>query len=233
MESKVLNTIERLIKRDLENDWESELEKLNIWDDVSDLYFLFNEDTRKANTIFAFIVLAYDKLSNRIEISMDRMENKIKILRSLGGENIMVDLDYNKAAVGTLDPYNKVIDWYIKRQTDRRWSDILSYLDYHSRAQAIAAMATNSREMEVSGKMLKTAGELRALADSLADELRKENVRIDSALKKEDRTSLTDTTPTDYMSHEVYAKGLLQNEEDNSMEKTANFLDEYDPEDDA
>lgn len=223
--SKVLHAIERL-SNNLESNWEEELKDLNIWEDISPLYYKFDSDNYKANVIFAFIVFAYDRKSKKIDMHMDRMENKRKILTSLAGLSAMADQDYVDAAVGLYSPYNEMIEYYINYQKDRRWRDVVSFYDFHSRASVMATMATGPKDMEFVGRVLKQATGLRNDADAIVEKLEKENVLIDSALAKENRVKLSDRRGEDFMSHEIYMRGLKQREVD-ELAGDVDIMNEY------
>lgn len=214
MSNKILNKITHLIKNNLESDWEEDLVNLNIWDEVCDLYYKFDQDGRKANIIFAYIVLAYSKHSGRIDMHMNRMENKRKILMSLAGPSAMADDDYCKAAVGHLSPYTEIIEFYVNYQKDRRFQEIVASYDYHAKATAMMNNATDTKEMETAGRVFKIACEMRQNADAMIKVIESENVVLDSALAAEERTKLSDRRGEDYMSHEIYMKGLKNSDDE-------------------
>ena len=207
--SKVLALIEKLSQK-LDSDWKQELIAINVWEDFAPLYHKFPGDSYKANVILAFLVFAYDKESKQIDLHMDRMQSKSKILCALAGLSAMADADYTDAAVGLMSPYNELIEAYINYQKDRRWRDIVSNYDFHSKASAMASIASGPKEMEYVGRMLKQASILRNDADVLVTQLEQENVVLDAALKKENRVKLSDRRGEDFMSHEIYMRGIKQ-----------------------
>lgn len=225
--SKVLALIEKLSQQ-LDSNWEEELSAINIWEDFAPLYHKFSADRYKANVILAFLVFAYDRESKRIDLHMDRMQSKSKILCALAGLSAMADADYTDAAVGLASPYNELIEFYINYQKDRRWRDIVSNYDYHSKASAMASIASGPKEMEYVGKMLKQASILRNDADQLVAQLEQENVVLDAALKKENRVKLSDRRGEDFMSHEVYMRGIKQSQQAPlSAAEEDNIMDQY------
>jgi hypothetical protein len=211
---KILERILFLVRTEPESDWEPHLVELNIWDDVCPLYYKFPKETRKPNMIFAYIVLAYDKDSPRLDINMDRMELKRKIIISLAGVGAFADVDYADAAVGVESPYNEVIEFYVTLQKDKRFQDIIAFYDYHRKASAMSMMANTIKDMEYIGKVLKIATGLRTDADALLKEIQQENVYIDSSLQKEGRDKLSDRLEGDHNSHEVYMMSLNKKPQD-------------------
>jgi len=226
MADKILDKILSLVKR-LESDWEEDLVNLNIWDNVCDLYYLFNADHRKANIILAYIVLSYSKHSPRLDMNMDRMDNKISILTSLGGISAMADKDYCNAAVGNLSPYTEIIEFYINFQKDRRFQEIVAAYDYHAKATFMMTTAMDSKEMESAGRVFNIACSLREKADSMRSDIEKENVHIDSALEKEDREKLSDRMGKDFMSHEVYMRSQQQSDDSADFSGNIGIMDKY------
>lgn len=225
MANKILTKIMSLSKN-MDANWEEDLINLNIWDDVCDLYYKFNTDMHKANVILTYIVLAYGKESPRLDLNMDRMDNKVKILKSLAGLSAMSDDDYCKAAVGTLSPYNEIIEFYINYQKDRRFQEIVGAYDFHAKATATMNTSTDLREMAIAAQVFNSAVALREKADALVDQIEKENVHIDSALDKENRTKLSDRRGDDFISHEIYMRSQSKGNDEIDF-SSGDIMDKY------
>lgn len=225
MESKILDTIKYLYK-DLEGNWWGKLEEINIFYDVRELYFVsewevgtpekpienprliekrrFNSSHKVSNTILAYIVFAYHQNSQWLDLHADRIDNKNKIMMSLAGKDYQDNPDFCDAIIGLDEPYNSVIEWFLNSQMDKRWKQILTDYEYHSRAQNIAGYASGAKEMAEVGKMLTAAENRRNRADELLEVLKNENVKIDSALQKEHREPLTERQSDNFMSWETF-----------------------------
>lgn len=224
METKILQTINRLRKK-LDTDWKPALEDMNIFENVQAIYFKFTDNRVKANTILAYIVYSYHKDSNWLDLHADRTDNKIKIMSSLAGDNFRTDEDYVEAVSGILPPYNLVIEWLINHQMDRRWSSIVADYDFHSRAQVISKNVMSVKDMADAGKMLQAAEQRMERADKNMEILRNENVKLDSALKKEDRETLTERKPENYLNWEFHI--LKLNSEKDLDRELGDPLSEY------
>jgi len=224
--SKLLPTFKKL-QMQLEADWYEDLDNLNIWQEVQDLYFNL-KDNRKANTILCFIAFAYDKDSDWLDMHQDRMENKCRIMRTLAGDNFQTDQDYVNATVGMMSPYNNVIEWYINYQMDWRFADVLAGFEFHSRAVSMSKMAFDNKEMAAAGRTLSQAKLIRKEADQLLDELKKEMMVLDASLTKEDRKKITDTDRGQKyeFGHEAWLKGRKAQEDDTFDDGGFSFEDE-------
>jgi len=209
-DTRVLNKINKL-KNDIESDWTQELDNLNLWIDLEEFY---NEIMRKherwiANTIFAFIVLSYDASSEYLQITGDRIDNKRNIMKRLAGPSyqtnpILVEAilgDSSETERGIID---KTIEWYIDRQKDWRWKEIMSNTEFHSRALVLSQGSTSVKEMKEAGALKEYATVLIEKAYSYLDAIRKEYVDLDSQLKKEGKVMITDRLANDHLSWELF-----------------------------
>lgn len=222
-DTKVLNLILKLIKR-IEDDWTEELDNHNLWIDVEDFY---NEIMRKndrwvANVIFAFIVLSYDASSDYLTLTMDRIANKRSVMKRLAGPSYQTNQILVEAVLGDSDQtsrgiIDKTIEWYIERQKDWRWGEILSNIEFHSRGLALSQGANAIKEMKEAGSMKETATLLREKADVFLDNIRKEFVDLDTVIEKEGRVKLTERLKNDHSSWELFI--LMKNNKEKDLEE--------------
>ncbi len=209
--NKILSKLMEM-RDQLEKDWRSDLVDLNMWEEVRFLYghgSVKPLDLRDSNTILVFIGLAYDNESPSIDIDQDRLENKMDIFKSLAGLNWNLNEHYVDACAGVKSPYEEVIEWYIDRQMDWRWSGILANIEYHSKATALARGARDPKSIMDSGKMLASAKASRLEANTDMKKLQEEFVALDVALNREKRKKITDRTTKSgkVESHEIWILG--------------------------
>lgn len=233
-DTRLLQKIEKL-RKDMEADWRPELEKLNVWNDVDEFYYSVmggSEDKRWiANTIFAFVVLAYHASSEWLQITGDRLDNKRKIMKSLVGISwqtnpVLVDAVMGDSTENTHGPIDKLIEWFINDQKDWRWSEIISNKEFYSKANVLTQGANSIKDMKEAGQMKALATELNLKADGFLDAIRKEYVDLDSALKKEGKVMITDRLANDKSSWELFI--LQRNNRDDAaaeLEKAAHAGD--------
>ena len=205
--NKILSKLMEM-RDQLEKDWKSDLIDLNMWEEVR---FIYDNplDLRESNTILVFIGLAYDNESISIDINQDRLENKIDIFKGLAGIAWNINQHFVDACAGVKSPYEEVIEWYIDRQMDWRWSGILANIEYHSKATSMARGARDSKSVMESGKMLSSAKAARIEANTDMKKLQEEFVALDVALHKEQRKKITDRTTKSgkLESHEIWIIG--------------------------
>lgn len=209
-DTRLLQKIE-VLRKDMESDWTEALDKLNVWTEVEDFYYEIMRTNERwvANTIFAYVVLAYHPSSDWLQITGDRLDNKKKIMRSLAGISyqtnpVLVDAvlgDSTDSVHGTID---KLIEWFINDQKDWRWSEIVSNKEFYSKANILAQGANSIKDMKEAGQMKREATELNVKADGFLDAIRKEFVDLDSALKKEGRVMITERLANDKSSWELF-----------------------------
>lgn len=234
-DTRVLNLVNEL-RKNMEADWTEKLDSINIWIDLEEFY---NEVMRVnerwvANTIFAFIVLAYDASSDYLQITGDRIDNKKQIMKRLAGisyqtKPILVEAILGDSTEDHRGIIDKTIEWYINRQPDWRWREIVSNKEFHSRSLVMAQSAININDMRQAGAMKELAAQLHEKADALLDAIRKEYVDLDSALKKEGKVMITDRLANDHSSWELFI--LRKNNRDNAaaeLEKAAHAEDHAD-----
>lgn len=211
-DTRILQKVSELIKN-MEADWQPDLEKLNVWNDVDEFYYDImggDEDKRWiANTIFAFVVLAYHASSDWLQITGDRLENKKKIMKSLAGISyqtnpVLVDAILGDSTDSSHGRIDKLIEWFINDQKDWRWSEIISNKEFYSKANILAQGANSIKDMKEAGQMKREATELNLKADGFLDAIRKEYVDLDSALKKEGKVMITERLANDKSSWELF-----------------------------
>jgi hypothetical protein len=229
--SKALDLIWKL-KATMTEDWQDELERKNLLEDFKPLYKIEGWSRRMANTVVAFIVLAYDNDSGWVEIRKDRYENKYKIMQRLGGD--IADDAIIRVVEGENDVVEQVVNWYLYDYLpDWRWGSILAGMQYHSEMMKFANQKTKDKEVggfeKESGKALYTdiptkdiakanvdkgalieqALKRRKEADELYEQIRKEFMTVDKISEKEGRRKVTDIK--DILSHEKWLNGKKRN----------------------
>jgi hypothetical protein len=216
MENRILDLVKEL-HTNLESNWRLRFEELNIWERVHDLYFEYDKELKKmkprfggqmriSNTIFSYIVFAYHNSSKWLDLHKDRNDNKNEIMASLAGISYQTEDAYCKAIIGIDEPFNSIIEWVIDMQMDRRWKQIMADFEYHSNAQNISKFARGAKDMTDAGRMLSLAEVRLESATKLLEILRNENVKLDSALTKENRNKLTERTNSNFMSWENFIR---------------------------
>lgn len=191
-----------LLKRDLTADWTADLESINIWDEVSDLYDSL-DNRKQANIIVAFIWLAYDASSEQLEPHKDRLQNKRKILSKLAGDNCFAKEVYLDAVLGGNPIIDSVIEFCINNQRTWKWTAAISNLEFASKVTAKSYAADKE-----AGDLLDLADKRRDKANKLLEELREEYVDIDRVLINEEKTPITDRIEStdDFMSWGLFIK---------------------------
>jgi hypothetical protein len=188
-----------------ENNWMQEMEDINIHTIFKPLfkgYFKFDIP----NKIAAFIILAYDNDSQWIEPRKDRLINKKEILTGIG-----VDPSYkiyNQIINYEDDATQHVILNYLLFNTDARWQETISLLEYSNKMILFCNQRTSEKEKTGSsvdeegsvnetfeyldqseiakinkekGDLLLKAIEARAKAESILKQMENDFQRTDSA----------------------------------------------------
>lgn len=217
--TKLLDFIYENLKN-LEGDWEPALERMNLYDDVSEIYLLQHKQisgtkvaksmitNREANTILAFILLAYHNRSEYLDFQKDRFDNKVKIITKLAGPSALTNDLYTATVYCQDEQINKVIDWVINDQKDSRFKYYIAAKESASQAFAQAMSGTGSvKEGADRARMLKEAKFNDADADLVYEILRTEFMKLDTVLEKEGKQKITsfDET-TNFMSHEAFIR---------------------------
>ena len=118
------------IYKEPETNWLSALEEINLHVIFRPVYKgEFNFKT--PNQIVSFIILSYDNDSPWIDSRKDRRENKLSILQGIDVEpksKVFKEIiNYEN------DDIQEVILSYLINQTDARWQEVMSLLDYSSK----------------------------------------------------------------------------------------------------
>ncbi len=208
--SKVLDFIMKNIKN-LEANWQSKLEDMNVWDDVADLYRIHMADKEKtpisryeSNVCLAFVVLSYDCHSQFLEPHKNRFDNKVKIMSRLAGPSCLTKTLFNEVVYSQENTVNKVIHWYVTYQKDTRWNTILANEEFSAQTTALAMSGRADKDL---GRMLKESQELDIQTAKLKEILKNEYLNLDTVLDKENMKKATDFEATNFMSHEGFIRG--------------------------
>lgn len=130
------------IYKDPEENWLSHLESLNLHKIFRPVYH-HNFTIEIQNKIVAFIILAYDNDSPWIDPRKDRFENKLAILDGIEVERkspvFKAILNYED------DKIQEVILNYLISQTDHRWYEIMSLLEYSNKTLLFCNRRTNDK----------------------------------------------------------------------------------------
>jgi len=188
---KVLKLISKLYK-ELTKDWSVELKKINIYEDVNEIYS--KHDTYHANCILSFIVFAYHRESQWLELHKDRLENKTKIMRTIVGDWAMSDEAFSETVKGNNSASNTVITWLLDYQKDWRWKQIELDFSYHAQ---IRDMTKNIKPEEDAkdalnkGKCIEEALKRRRQGEALLKEIQQEYMILDTIAKQENKPEPT------------------------------------------
>ena len=204
-DNRILNRIIEL-KRHPEDDWQDDLERLNIKEDLAYFYGMM-PDRQIANCILTFIVFAYSADSDYIEPTTDRLENKRNIMKRVAGDGWENKENLLEAVVGDEGGViDNTIEWYLNRQKDWRWNTIISGWEFHAKAQSLQSTASDVKSMNEAASMLNIADARREKSDNLWDQIKREFMDIDSALAAEKKDKLTDRLKKDDSTWELWVK---------------------------
>ncbi len=160
------------IAKNTSKDWGSEFFDLNILSIFKPIYENVEYDLKTANTIAAYLILSYDNDSNWLNYNQDRLENKDKILKSLGATPNFAP--YNAIVINEDEAINDIIADYLRSQCDWRWENIISLLDYS--AEMIRFAKAKTEEEKTVDKMNKE-GEIKTLTSQYdAEKIAKINI---------------------------------------------------------
>jgi hypothetical protein len=130
------------IWKDPEKNWLPELELLNLHV-IFRPVFTHNFRIEILNKIVAFIILAYDNDSPWIDVRKDRNQNKLSIWEGIDGDPkspfFKEILNYENSSI------QEVILKYLLNQTDARWQEAMSLLDYSSKMILFCNRTTNDK----------------------------------------------------------------------------------------
>lgn len=130
------------IYKDPEANWMSHLEELNLHKVFRPVYH-HNFTIEIQNKIVAFVIMAYDNDSPWIDPRKDRYQNKLSILDG-------IDVDIKSPAFAQIlnyenDSVQESILSYLTTQTDHRWYEIMSLLEYANKTLLFCNRRTPSK----------------------------------------------------------------------------------------
>lgn len=130
------------IYKDPEANWLSHLEEQNLHKIFRPIYH-HNFTIEIQNKIVSFIILAYDNDSHWINPKKDRYENKLQILDGIDIEKkspvFKAILNYDD------DKIQEVILQYLMAQTDHRWYEVMTLLEYSNKTMMFCNRRTNEK----------------------------------------------------------------------------------------
>lgn len=213
----------RKISKQLDKNWMTEFEEINLHK-IFQPVFSLPHNILTLNTISCYCIFAYDNDSSWLNLKQDRLENKIKILKSLTD-------DYNSKTLISIaenenEIVNDVIAEYLTIQATWKWKHIMSQLDFYTNTMKFVNQRTEeektieklNKEGEVKsltteydvdvlakvaklkGELLKQAQEAREDADRLLADIKKEFVQLDHAVQSDFNFELTDEKKIDILS---------------------------------
>lgn len=230
-------TLAKNIAKDTSKNYYEEFFLINLHKDFDPIYKSGYTQTQ-SNVIAAFIIFSYDNDSPWLDLQKDRHDNKRKILISLG-----VDPDskiYSDILNYDDDGVQEVILSYLLNQTDARWQEIISLLDYSTKMLLFCNRKTSDKnkkgtrkndlgEMEdefdfldqtevakinkEKGDLLLKAIEARKRGEELLQQIRNDYVKVDNAVQKDFGFQFTDNKKFDHLIWEqrVRKRKLAQN----------------------
>lgn len=131
------------ISKELEKNWLSELELLNLLIIFRPIY-KHNLNISAQNTLVAFIILAYSEESPWINTRKDRNINKREIFEGLGAspDNRI----YKEVLDYTNEDIHHVTLNYLMSQRDARWVQAASLLDYSDKMMLFCNQRTSEKQ---------------------------------------------------------------------------------------
>lgn len=211
------------------------LEEINLHSTFGAIYSMKDIPIEDQNRIICFIIYAYSPESLWLDIKKDRIDNKKKILESLGA-NTASSL-YQKIIYNSEDIVGMCIFNFLVELKDWRWSMIYSLLEYSSRQQRFATedtavektwdelnkegqKETLRQEIDISdilkinkdkGSLLQLSIEKRLQADEMIESIRKDYMNTDAATQSDFGFQFTDTSKKrDIMSWRTFTKERLE-----------------------
>lgn len=188
---KVLKLISKL-KGSLQDNWEDNLRRINIYEDVNDVYSV--HDNYHANCILTFIVFSYHNSSDWLELHKDRLENKTKIMSSIVGDWAMTDEVFKAVVEGKDKAANNVINWLMDYQKDWRWQQVELDFSYHAQIRELAKSIDENADPKdalAKGKCIEEALKRRRQGEALLKEMQQDYMVIDTIAKQEGRPQPT------------------------------------------
>jgi hypothetical protein len=205
----------RKMSKQLDKNWLPEFEEINLHKIFQPIFSL-PHNILTLNTISCYCIFAYDNDSSWLNLKQDRLENKMKILRSLTDDcnsELLRSISENENEV-----INDVIAEYLTSQATWKWKHIMSQLDFYTNTMKFVNQRTEeektiekmNKEGEVKsltteydvdvlakvaklkGELLKQAQEAREDADRLLSDIKKEFVQLDHAVQSDFGFELTD-----------------------------------------
>lgn len=215
------------IYKDPEANWLSHLEDLGLHKIFRPVYH-HNFTIEVQNKIVAFIILAYDNDSPWIDPRKDRYENKLTILDN-------IDIDKKSPTFKAIinyedDKIQEVILNYLLTNTDHRWYEVMTLLEYSNKTLLFCNRRTNDKfqigsslnketnAVEVDyefldprevaavnkekGDLIKKAMEARKTADEILKTMESDFQKIDHATQGDFAFAFSDPKKFDVMSWE-------------------------------
>lgn len=215
----------RMIK-DLEKNWLSDLELINLHTVFRPIYS-HNLTILNLNAIVVFVIMAYSEESPWLNPRKDRIVNKQEILSGIG-----VDPDnliYKEIINYENDSIQRVILNYLLFNTDARWQEIVSLLEYSTKMMLFANQKTSDKQKtgteidenkvhadvfeyldqseiakinKEKGELLLKAIEARAKADVLLKALENDFQKVDAGTQSDFGFTYSDAKKFDILSWE-------------------------------
>lgn len=132
------------IKKEIEGNHRDAIEEINLHS-IFGPVFKLGYSQKHANAIICFVIMAYDNDSQWIDTRKERVQNKKDIIIGLGSDpnqfpfKDIVDFDN--------DDVQEIIHSYLIRQTDHRWEEVMSLLDYASKMILFANKKTIEKKI--------------------------------------------------------------------------------------
>jgi hypothetical protein len=205
------------IAKSLDQDHRELLSEFNYHNTLGAIYAIPNVAVEDHNRIICFIIYAYTPNNLWLDLKKDRMENKRKILDSLGA-NLKLEI-FKDVLHGSSDIVGMCIFNYLEELKDWRWPVIFDLLDWSGKMRRFSGKDTESeikwdemnksgeketfkQEVDINtiisanekkGKLLDMAIAKRKQADEMTKELEKDYVETDTATQSDFGFKFTDT----------------------------------------
>ena len=215
--SKILDLTKKMA-----SDWKNDLYAMGLYENVRPIYDFHKDRTPVANTLVAFVILAYSNESDWIVVNHDRIKNKYDILKRLGvPEHTLKEDFWIDVMTGNDFTVNNIAKWFLEWQKDSRWSTFISKKNYYSEnIQFVNTPLHLTRQVvlrgdkidvdlsdedilkakKLKGQLLTEAQEQEQGAIALHKEMENDFRTLNAILKQEDLPEITDNKNISYES---------------------------------
>lgn len=234
--------IARIISKDLDKNWTDILEQNNIHSVFGAIYSIKDVAIEDQNRIISFIIYAYSPDSLWLDLKKDRIDNKKRILESLGAN--LTSAIFKKVLYNSEDIVGMCIFNFMEELKTWKWPIIFTLLDYSAKMQRFSGEQTEpekkwdeldkaggkhtlTEQLDIAdilkankekGSLLQLAIEKRIQADSMIAEIEKDFLSTDIASQEDFGFKFTETAKKrDVMSWREFIRDKKDKEKQKSL----------------